>query len=139
MLKRSVIYTLVFLSGLTASAFGGEGSKGRWWHSPEMSSKLNLSGGDIQRLESAFDKSREKMIRQKDRVEAEQAKLQSLLEKRQLDEKAVKAQNRRLEEARTALANERTDFVLEVRKIIGAERFQKLKELHPHSRGKKRK
>jgi Spy/CpxP family protein refolding chaperone len=69
------------------------------------------------------------MIKLKSQVEAEQFKLQALLEKNKLDEAAVRAQNRKLEQARTQLANERTAFVVEVRKIIGSQRFQKLAEM----------
>jgi len=136
MLKRSGIYTLVVLLGLIVAAGAGDGPRGRWWHSPEVASKLNLTEGEIRHLEEAFEKSRSKMIPQKNRVETEQARLQALLEKRQLDEKAVNAQSRRLEEARSALANERTAFVVEVRKIIGHERFQQLAEMHPRSKRK---
>jgi Spy/CpxP family protein refolding chaperone len=131
MVKRIGTYTSIILLCLTAAVMAQEGPQGRWWHSPEVVSKLNLSGNEIQRLEKAFDHSRSKMIQYKNKVEAEQTKLQSLLEKRQLDENAVKAQNRKLEEARTALATERTAFVVEVRKIIGYERFQRLADMQP--------
>jgi Spy/CpxP family protein refolding chaperone len=131
MVKRMGIYAWIILFCLTAAAAAQEGPQGRWWHSPEVVSKLNLTSAEIQRLENAFDRSRSKMIRYKNQVEAEQARLQSLLEKRKLDENAVQAQHRKLEEARTALATERTAFVVEVRKIIGYERFQRLVEMQP--------
>lgn len=113
-----------------------EAPQGRWWHSPMIAERLNLSENEVQRLENVFDDSRIRMIEYKNKVEAEQVRLQALLEKRNLDEKAIRIQNRKLEEARTALANERTAFVLEVRKIIGHQRFQQLIDMQ--ARAKKR-
>jgi Spy/CpxP family protein refolding chaperone len=114
---------------MAAAAYAQHGPRGRWWRDAKVVEALHLTDGEIQRLESAFDQSKVKMIELKSRVEAEQFQLQTLLEKNKLDEAAVKAQNRKLEQARTQLANERTAFVLKVRKIIGPQRFQKLAEM----------
>ena len=122
-LRGLVLILLVFL---VAAATYAEGPQGRWWRDSRVAKALNLTNGEIQRLESAWNASKLKMIKLKSRVEAEQFQLQNLLEKNRLDESAVRAQNRKLEQARTQLANERTAFVLEVRKIIGSQRFQKL-------------
>ena len=125
---RSLTLLLILL--LTAAAvYAGEGPQGRWWRSTRVAKQLNLTSGEIQRLEDSFNQSRLKMIKLKSQVETEQFKLKNLLEKSNLDEAAVKAQNRKLEQARTALANERTAFVLDVRKIIGHQRFQKLLDM----------
>ncbi len=114
------------------------GPSGRWWHSPRVVQQLNLTNSEIQRLEQAFNESRLKMIKQKSRVESEQLKLQMLLEKSKLDEAAIRRQNRELEQARTALANERTAFIVEVRKIIGPQRFQQLLEMGGSGRGRRK-
>ncbi|MCP4744875.1 MAG: periplasmic heavy metal sensor [Desulfobacteraceae bacterium] len=112
---------LVFVAGTVHAE-----PQGRWWRKGNIVKALNLTGGEVQRLEKAFNKSKLKMIKLKSRVESEQFKLQNLLEKSSLDETAVKTQNRKLETARSALADERAAFVLGVRKIIGHKRFQKL-------------
>jgi Spy/CpxP family protein refolding chaperone len=120
-------FALIFLALLvTTTGYAQQGPQGRWWRSSKVVKALNLTDGEVQRLEDTFNESRLKMIKLKSRVEAEQFKLQALLEKSKLDEAAVKAQNRKLEQARSELADERTAFVVEVRKIIGPRRFQQL-------------
>jgi Spy/CpxP family protein refolding chaperone len=123
-LLRGVMLTLIVL--LATSAYAQQGPQGRWWRTPRVSQQLNLTQGEIQQLERTWNASREKMIKLKGQVETEQFRLQTLLEKRQLDENAVRKQNRKLEEARSQLADERTSFVVQVRKIIGHDRFQQL-------------
>jgi Spy/CpxP family protein refolding chaperone len=115
---------------LTAAiAFAQQGPQGRWWRTPKTAKALNLTQGEISRLDSAWENSRAKQIKLKSEVEAEQFRLQTLLEKKNLDEKAVRDQNRKLEAARSKLANERTAFVVDVRKIIGHARFQQLVDM----------
>ena len=116
---------------LTAQAMAQGPPHGRWWRSPRVIKALNLTDGDIQRLEAAFDKSRRLMISRKSKVEEEQFELSRMMEKRNIDESAVRAQNRKLEKARSDLADAKFAFIIDVRKIIGAQRFQQLLDLKP--------
>jgi Spy/CpxP family protein refolding chaperone len=100
---------------------------GKWWESPEMAEKLNLSEADRGNLKEAFNNSRRKLIRLKSNVEAERFELGNLLDKKTLDEAAVMQQFSKLEKARTELSRERFSFLLEVRKVLGLERYQTLK------------
>jgi Spy/CpxP family protein refolding chaperone len=63
----------------------------------------------------------------KNAVEQEQFELDTLLDKKTVDDTKVRKQFKRLERARTDLANERLGFVIRVREIIGPDRFQQLK------------
>ena len=141
MFKRLCALAMVvaMVVGMTALALAQEGPRGLWWRSPEIVSTLNLTDNEIQQLERAFEASRMRMIESKSRVEAEQAKLQAILERRKLDEAAVNAQHQKLEQARTTLANERFAFFVEVRKIIGHDRFQQLLEMRESSPRDRRK
>jgi Spy/CpxP family protein refolding chaperone len=60
-------------------------------------------------------------------VEREQFELDTLLGQKKVDDAKVRKQFKRLEKARTDLANERLGFIIRVREIIGVERFQQLK------------
>ena len=102
---------------------------GRWWRSAEVVAQLKLTDGEIQKLERAFEASRLKMIELKSKVEAEQFKLQNLVEKPDIDEQAIKSQHRKLEAARSALAEEQLNFYVKVRKIIGYDRYRKLEAM----------
>jgi len=54
------------------------------------------------------------------------------------DEAAVREQNRKMESARSDLAEERFDFLLKSREILGYERFQKLIEIQRKWREERR-
>lgn len=130
------IVTILVLGAMAAHAT--EGHRGLWWRSPETASRLQLTDSEIEQLESAFESYRLKMIELKSQVESEQFKLQTLLERPQLDEAAAWAQHEDLEKARTVLANERFAFFVQVRKIIGHERFKALMELRAARLDRKR-
>jgi Spy/CpxP family protein refolding chaperone len=100
---------------------------GKWWYNPRIQKNLNLSEGDIAQLDRLFADSRLKLIRLKSDVESEQFELDQLLSKKKVDDAEVKKQFQKLEQARKKLANERLDFVIGVRSILGADRFQQLK------------
>jgi Spy/CpxP family protein refolding chaperone len=115
-----------------APAHGKEGvPAGRWWRNPQVVKYLHLTDGEIGELEHAFEDSRLNLIQLKSQVEAEQFKLQNLIDKPTMDESAIKVQHRKLEAARSALAGERLNFFVLIRKIIGYDRFQQLLALRP--------
>lgn len=123
---------VTLLAAATAQAY--DGPHGRWWHSQQVVDQLQLLPGDIQQLESAYEASRLKMIHLKSQVEAEQFKLQTLVEKPDMDDDAIKTQYRALEQARSQLADERFAFFVQVRQIIGPDRFQRLLDMAPKGR-----
>lgn len=128
-MRTIVISMTILLMAVTAMAQSPP--SGKWWRNPRVVNALNLTGDEIQRLEQAYEMSRRRMIDLKNKVEREQFELSNMLEKRNMDEAAVRAQNRRLEQARSELADAKFAFVIDVRRIIGAQRFQQLLDLKP--------
>ena len=121
-----VILPLIFLvAPLTAAA--QDVPSGKWWYSPQIQKNLNLTKNEVGQLDKLFADSRLKLIRLKSDVEREQFELDQLLSKKKVDDADVKKQFQKLEQARKNLANERLDFVIGVRNILGADRFQELK------------
>lgn len=112
---------------------------GRWWRSSQVKKQLNLTNGEIRRLEKAYNQSRRSIIKQKGRVEAEQFELQTMVDNRKADAASIRAQHRKLEDARSNLAASKFDFVVEARKIIGYDRFQRLLQMQSGRKGKPRK
>jgi Spy/CpxP family protein refolding chaperone len=82
---------------------------------------------EISKLDQLYAKSHRKLIKLKNAVEREQFELDELLGEKTVDDAKVRKQFKQLESARTDLADERLGFVIGVRGIIGAERFQQLK------------
>ena len=118
---------LVFLVNLPAVAAGQEVPAGKWWYNTKIQKNLNLNQNEIDQLDKLFAKSRRKLIKLKSEVEHEQFELDQLLGKKKVDDNKVKKQFQKLEKARNKLANERLQFVVGVRNILGRDRFQQLK------------
>lgn len=140
MLKRA---TSVMVAGFVLSAVGlavaHGSSKWRWWQNPEIIQQLNLTQDEIKQLDDAYLASRRQMIEQRSRVEAERYELEELLGQPGFSEADIRAQHRKLEAARSQLAEERFDFLLKTRNIIGHERFQQLTEIQRKWREERRK
>lgn len=108
-------------------ASGQEVPAGKWWYNPKIQKNLKLSKNEVKRLDKLFANSSRELIEHKSAVEREQFELDQLLSGKDVNDAAVKKQFRKLEKARQDLANERLEFVIGVRNILGPERFQQLK------------
>ena len=128
MLKNvfSVILLIIFLIA-PVIAVGQDVPTGKWWYNPKIQKNLNLSKKEVGKLDKLFANSRRKLIRLKSEVEHEQFELDQLLGQKTVNDAKVKKQFQKLEKARNKLANERLHFVIGVRNILGADRFQQLK------------
>lgn len=134
MLKHFIIgIPLLVVLALAPLAMGQTMPSGKWWKDPEFIKALRLTSDDDKKLDKLFVKYRRRMIDLTNRVEKEQFEYQNLMEAPNLDEAAVNRQLQKLEEARTELYAEKNRFVVEVRKILGRDRFQKLVQLYSNS------
>ncbi len=141
MLRRALGMVTIILTvlALTGPGMALGSSKWRWWQNDDIITQLSLSPDEIKLLDDAYIESRQRMIEYKGRVDAERFKLEELLSRPEIDEVVVREQNRRMESARSALAEERFDFLLKSREILGHERFQKLIEIQRQWREERRK
>ena len=128
MLKTVLIAALLTLiSGLPDVAAAQDVPSGKWWYNKKVVQNLNLTQKEVGQLDRLYENSHRKLIDLKSAVKREQFELDTLLGKEPVDDAEVHKQFKRLEKARTDLANERLGFVIRVREIIGADRFQQLK------------
>jgi Spy/CpxP family protein refolding chaperone len=118
---------LIFLINLPGLAAGQDVPAGKWWYNQKVVKNLNLTQKEVRQLDQLYVDSHRKLIKLKNAVEREQFELDTLLGKKTVDDAKVRKQFKQLESARTNLADERLGFVIRVREIIGAERFQQLK------------
>ena len=140
MLKRLVLTIgIITLAVVPAAAMKGGGMPpGKWWINPELSAKLNLNNDEKAALEKEYLQSRRNLIKLKSDVESQRFELEVLLDSPTLNETKAMEQFKRLEKARFKLGEEMFRFVLAVRKIVGPDRFQVLKQVHQKYRGKRR-
>jgi Spy/CpxP family protein refolding chaperone len=118
---------LILMINLPGLAAGQDVPSGKWWYNQKVVKNLNLTQKEIRQLDQAWVDSQRKLVKLKNAVESEQFELDTMLGKKTVDDAKVRKQFNRLEGARTDLADERLGFIIRVREIIGAERFQQLK------------
>jgi Spy/CpxP family protein refolding chaperone len=121
---------LLLVPALVPAASAQSEPSGKWWYDPGIKADLNLTDGEVKRLDRLFQDSRRRLIDLKSKVEEAQFEYQNLMEADPLDEKAVNRQFAQLEKARSQLASERSRFLVGVRKILGHDRFQRLKLIY---------
>ncbi len=128
MLKKVLIAALLILTiSLPEVVAAQDVPSGKWWYNKKVVQNLNLTQKEVRKLDRLYEDSHRKLIDLKSAVKREQFELDTLLGKEPVDDAKVRKQFKRLEKARTDLANERLGFVIRVREIIGADRFQQLK------------
>jgi Spy/CpxP family protein refolding chaperone len=120
-----ILLAIFVISPVIAS--GQEVPAGKWWYNPKIQKNLNLSKNEVKSLDKLFASSKRKLIKHKSAVEREQFELDQLLSGKDVNDAIVKKQFQNLEKARQNLANERFQFVIGVRNILGPDRFQQLK------------
>ena len=126
-LKRTLGMMAVFFTVLAmAGPAMANNSKWRWWQNDEIITQLKLTPEESKALDDAYVESRQRMLEFKGRVEAERFKLEEMMSRPEIDVAALREQNRKMESARSELAEVRFDFLLKSREILGYERFQKL-------------
>lgn len=133
MLKKTISTLLVF-GWLSAPSFVSAQEEpfgpGRWWRLPQVSQRLDLTEEHRRRLDDLFLQNRRKLIEMRSGLERDRFDLEALIDREPLDEGAVMAQVKRLQATRSELAIEKFHYFLEVRKILGIERFRRLEGLY---------
>jgi Spy/CpxP family protein refolding chaperone len=130
MLKHLIASCLLLVPVFAPAVVAQSEPSGKWWHDPGIQAELKLKDKEIKRLDRLFKNSRRRLIDLKTKVEKAQFEYQNLMEAEPLDEAAVNRQFAKLENARSQLASERSRFLVEVRKILGHNRFQRLKQIY---------
>jgi Spy/CpxP family protein refolding chaperone len=122
-----VMLLLVFVLP-PATALAQKVPGGKWWRSPRLSEQLNLSDEQKNQLDELYLDNRRNLIELKSLLERERLELGHLLDQETLNEAAAIRQFEKLERARANLSTERFRYLLQVRKTIGYDRLQRLKE-----------
>ena len=126
LIKKLCLFFLFISLVVCGQAMAQDVPSGKWWRDPSVVKALELTDAQVNALEKAYEKSRREMIKQKSRVETEQFELQTKFDKKNYDEEAVRSQYQKVEDARKALSNEQFKYIMEVRKIIGYEKYNQL-------------
>lgn len=108
---------------------------GRWWHLPFFAGQLSISAQEKAQLDKLFDYNRNRLAQLKMQIDEQRIRLVDSMDREHLDEGAAVARMKQLENSRTLLAATRFTYSLQVRKLLGFARFERLKMLFRNWRG----
>jgi len=138
MLRKKLLFVLLLLVVfLPSTILAQEMMHGKWWNNSAVEAELKLTDSERKILDEKYTESRRKLIDLKSEVEKERFELDIILDKQGTIKSQIVEQYDRLENARTKLSKERFGLLIEVREIIGVERFQELKAIHRSKAGNK--
>jgi Spy/CpxP family protein refolding chaperone len=103
---------------------------GRWWHIPYFAEQLHITEQQKEELDQLFEHNRQRLAELKKQVEDQKSELLNTIDQEHLNENSAIAQMKTLESTRTLLAATHFSYSLEVRKLLGHDRFQMLKTLY---------
>jgi Spy/CpxP family protein refolding chaperone len=135
-MRKVVLYVLIGVSALTGVSMAGDRGKpgdgidlprGKWWRMPEVANELKISADEQKKLDDHYYKHRNQVIDLKSNLEKGQLALERIIENENLDESASMNQYQEVLNAQNKLSLERYNFLIEVRKLLGYERFVQLK------------
>ena len=108
---------------------------GRWWHLPYFADQLSITDKEKDELDKLFDYNRNRLAELKTLMEQERAELLKAVDQEHLNETSAITKMTKLESTRTLLAATRFSYSLEVRKLLGYERYQRMKTLYMNWHG----
>ncbi len=108
---------------------------GRWWHLPYFADQLSITDKEKVELDKLFDYNRNRLAELKTQMEGEKAELLKAIDQEHLNEKFATTKMTKLESTRTLLAATRFSYSLEVRKLLGYQRYQRMKTLYKNWHG----
>ena len=129
------VLLLFFPSGI----FAQDMMDGKWWQSKRVAESLEITDAEKRQLNETYTASRRELITLKSNVEKERFELDNLLDRGDSKKETVLDQYNRLEAARSELSKERFNLLLDVREIVGIERYQQLKVMYRMNRDKRKK
>jgi Spy/CpxP family protein refolding chaperone len=149
-MKKTILFTLICFLTLSCAGFAREPHPekpmmpdGKWWQMPKVSEKLNLTGEEKEKLYEFYIQNRSKLIDLEGSVKKEGFVLEQIIENDNMDKAACMEQFKKLQDVRTKVEVESFRFFVEVRKLLGYDRFQQFKKIfaknyEPRMKDKKR-
>jgi len=134
-MKRVGVFVLICFFTLSGVSFAkGPGAwggfkmpRGRWWQAPEIIEKLDVTADEQAKLDAlALERERE-LIDLKGAVQRQELELEAILDQADFDRAACLDQFDNLLDARREVARKRFGFHVEVRELLGLDRYRELR------------
>lgn len=128
-MKKIILMCIALLFVFTsanAQQFGFHFPRGKWWQMPKVSKEIGLNEKDIKQLDALFTENRRKSIDLTSEIKKEKLELEQLFNQNELDTEKCQLHFEKYQNAQSKLSKENFNYHLDIRKILGSERYQKL-------------
>ena len=107
------------------------GPEGRWWGNPELAQKLGITADQIKKMDDILQQHRLRLVDLHANVQKAELLLEPLVSADQPDETKILAQIDKVAQARAELEKANARMLLEIRRVLTPEQWQKLKAERP--------
>lgn len=114
---------------------GGPHGHFQWWKNSDTVSKLNLSTTQVSQLDAAFTSHKTNLKTDFEAMRTADTNLRNLLDQDNPDQTAVNSAANAVLNARAAVERETTQMMLDFRKVLTADQWKQLRDMHPMGPG----
>ncbi len=133
-MKRAIL--VLMLAAMAAPVWAQEPQlpSGRWWENPRVAERVGLTPEQQTKLrELVFDHAR-RMIDLNAAVKKQELELKEVVDRPELDVKAVRQSFAALQQARQRLESERFELLLAVRQVLTPQQWERMVQLRQQVR-----
>jgi|GEM_PF-4414155 len=105
------------------------GPLGKWWQTARVAEELKLTQEEQRALDDHFLELSRTRIALRSQIQEARLLIDSYFDREGLDQEAISDQFQKISQAQAGLAMAQSQFLLEVRKLLGRARWQRLRVL----------
>ena len=111
--------------------------EGKWWKHPRVAAEINLTPDQVREMDDIFERARPKLVDGKAELEKRQGELQDAIDAN-ADRREIATRIEALEAARTELQKTRILMVLDMRRTLKPEQWDRLVQMRREMRRERR-
>jgi Spy/CpxP family protein refolding chaperone len=122
---------------LPSAARGADLPEGKWWKHPRVAAEINLTPDQVREMDDIFARARPKLVDGKAELEKRQGDLQDAIDGN-ADRREIAARIEAVEAARSELQKTRILMVLDMRRTLKPEQWERLVQMRREIRRERR-
>jgi len=139
-MKKAILcicLSVFLVTPVFAKKGGGMLPPGKWWHMPKVVESLKITSAEQTFLDKLFLEKRKAIIAIKGEMATHRLDFETIMEKEPFDKGAAMDQFERTQEVGKKMWESRVKFLIEVRELLGKDRFMQLKTQFKQFHGKR--
>jgi TonB family protein len=128
---RSILFISIGLTLTAAALFSAAPplDYSKWWKDSSIADQMHLTESQIEQIEQCFLNHRSQLEDLDSKLKSREADLRNLIQKDPMNESAVRAQSKKVDEAKRALVKEDIIMLISMSKALSREQMETLKKI----------